>query len=110
MANCIIDPQRDCLELAKAELLEKTVESISNKNDTEHKELELRIRALESSQTEQKTQFGHIMESLGALKSDIGELKQKPAKRWESIVDKVLMTIVAALLGFILFKLGLGGF
>ena len=31
----------------------------------------------------------------------------KPAKRWDSIVDKALMVIVAALVGALLIKLGL---
>ena len=35
------------------------------------------------------------------------ELEKKPARRWESIVDKILMTVIGALLAFILLKLGL---
>ena len=35
------------------------------------------------------------------------ELERRPARRWDSIVDKILMVIVGALLGFILIKLGL---
>ena len=35
------------------------------------------------------------------------ELEKKPAKRWESVVDKILMTIMGALLAFVLLKLGL---
>lgn len=35
------------------------------------------------------------------------ELEKKPARRWESIVDKILMTVIGALLAFILIKLGL---
>lgn len=34
-------------------------------------------------------------------------LEMKPAKRWDSIVDKALMVIVAALVGALLIKLGL---
>lgn len=35
------------------------------------------------------------------------ELEKKPARRWDSIVDKILMTVIGALLAFVLLKLGL---
>lgn len=34
-------------------------------------------------------------------------LESKPAKRWESVVEKVLMLAVGALVGFALMKLGI---
>ena len=37
----------------------------------------------------------------------IQTLEQKPAKKWESIVDKIISVIVAALVGALLIKLGL---
>ena len=45
--------------------------------------------------------------NLGEIKNDIKVIKDKPAKRWDAIVDKVLLAIVAGIIGFILFKLGL---
>lgn len=41
------------------------------------------------------------------IKEDVKSLKLKPAKRWEGIVDKVIITIVAAILGFLLARIGL---
>lgn len=35
------------------------------------------------------------------------ELERKPGRRWDAIIDKILMTLVGALLAFILIKLGL---
>lgn len=34
-------------------------------------------------------------------------LENKPAKRWESIVDKIVMLIVGGVVGFALYRLGL---
>ena len=45
--------------------------------------------------------------NLGEIKNDIKVIKDKPGKRWDAIVDKILLAIVAGLIGFILFKLGL---
>ena len=41
------------------------------------------------------------------IKDDVKSLKQKPIKRWDSIVDKIIITIVAAIIGFLLAQLGL---
>ena len=43
------------------------------------------------------------------IKADVKALAGKPAKRWESIVDKALMAAVTAIVGYVLIKLGLGG-
>lgn len=41
------------------------------------------------------------------IKSDVKTLTNKPAKRWDNLVDKVLSLLIAAVVGFILAKLGL---
>jgi hypothetical protein len=40
------------------------------------------------------------------IKRDVKELTGKSGRRWDAIVDKVLLTIVGALLLFVLAKLG----
>lgn len=40
------------------------------------------------------------------IKSDVKTLTSKPAKRWDSLVDKIILTIAAAVVGFILAKFG----
>ena len=42
------------------------------------------------------------------IKTDVKALAGKPAKRWESVVDKALMAFVVAVVGYIVVKLGLG--
>ncbi len=42
------------------------------------------------------------------IKNDVKEMKAKPGKRWDGLVDKVILTIAAAVVGFVLAKLGLG--
>lgn len=41
------------------------------------------------------------------IKSDVKSIAEKPGKRWDAIVDKVLLAIVAALVCYALSKLGL---
>ena len=42
------------------------------------------------------------------LCTDVQELKSEPGKRWKSVVERVIYIIVAAVVGFILARLGLG--
>lgn len=41
------------------------------------------------------------------IKSDVKSLTNKPAKMWDSMVEKIMLTIAAAIVGFILAKFGL---
>lgn len=43
------------------------------------------------------------------IKSDVKTLTEKPGKKWDSLIEKVVFTIVAALIGFLLGQIGLGG-
>lgn len=42
------------------------------------------------------------------IKADVKMLATKPGKRWDSIVEKALLTVVAGLVTFALIKLGIG--
>ena len=42
------------------------------------------------------------------LCTDVQELKAEPGKRWKGVVEKVIYIVVAAVVGFILARLGLG--
>ncbi len=43
------------------------------------------------------------------IKSDVKALASKPAQRWELLVTQIITLLAAAVIGFILAKLGLGG-
>lgn len=40
------------------------------------------------------------------IKNDVKLLTNKPAQRWESIVDKIIMTIVGIVIGYIFTHIG----
>jgi hypothetical protein len=44
---------------------------------------------------------------LGDLCTDVDEIKSKPAKRWESIVEKAIFTVVGAFVAYVLAQLGI---
>ena len=41
------------------------------------------------------------------LDSKITNIEQEPAKRWKAAVEKILMTVVAALVGLVMAKFGI---
>ena len=41
------------------------------------------------------------------IKNDVKSLTNKSGQRWDGLVDKIIMTIVAAIVGFILAKFGM---
>jgi predicted nucleic acid-binding Zn-ribbon protein len=41
------------------------------------------------------------------IKDDVKSLTGKPAKRWDALVDKTLWAVIAAVIGFLLARIGL---
>ncbi len=50
----------------------------------------------------------HKMEEMEELSKDVEEMKSRPAKRWEHIVEAVIGLVVAAVVGYMLAAVGLG--
>ena len=105
--KCILDPERDCLGPMKARELEKDVNELRKQNSSSHERIFDRLGELEKQEGIQLVQYEHIMEKLDQLAGDVKELKAKPGKRWEGIVEKAIGILVAAVLGFMLARLGL---
>lgn len=112
--KCIIDPQRDCLGLHKANSLEKQISEYRTQARETHAEMFQRISALERSGSAQEARYQAIMDKLTELSVRLNEamatiaaLKEKPAKRWESIVDKAIWAVLAAVIAFVLGRMGL---
>lgn len=49
-----------------------------------------------------------VVKSVGLLEKDVQELKDKPAKRWDTLVTALITTTIGLIVGFIVGKL-LGG-
>lgn len=48
-----------------------------------------------------------VESDVSEIKNDVKEIKEKPGKRWDGLVDKIIMTIAAAVIGFLIAKIGL---
>ncbi len=98
-------------------LLKSVHEEFANRMNDEHKRQNNRIRTLEdsvkdiSSLTTSVASLAKSVEQMAKAQETQSQrleaLEQKPAKKWESFVDKVIWAVAAALIAFILSYLGL---
>ena len=89
--------------LAAAEEQHKT---LFNRLDRQEKMLDT-VHKLALSVSELANKQGTMQTKLDDLCEDIEEIKEKPAKRWDSIVEKILLTVAGAFITYILAKLGI---
>lgn len=54
-----------------------------------------------------KKDLEYLTKAVNETQGDVKSLKEKPAKRWDALVEKVLWGVVSALLAFLLAKGGL---
>lgn len=105
--KCVLEPQQNCLGMEKARMLEKQVEEYRRQARETHTQLFARIRDLEKTDAARDEQYKQIMEKLDRLLSWQEEQQARPARRWEAVTEKVILAIVAAVVGFILAQIGL---
>lgn len=51
----------------------------------------------------------NIEKKVDKISDNVESITAKSAKRWDGLVDKIILTIAAAVIGFVLAKFGLGG-
>jgi hypothetical protein len=89
-------------------LQEATDRSIRNEERIEKLEGENGVlHQLATSVAVMAEQLKTMNTSVSTLTTEVEELKEKPGKRWDGIVEKVIWFFLAALLGFVVSQLGL---
>ena len=97
----------NCPVVARVDALEKEFDRYrSNSTDT-HRQMFDRIGALEQGSTKLETKLDSIDEKLDELSVTVKALADRPAKRWEGLVEKALWAVAAAVIAFLLAKIGL---
>lgn len=82
----------------------------STRNEGRIKKLESEsavLHQLATSVAVMAEQLKTMNASVSTLTNEVEEIKDKPSKRWESVVSTVIVGLTAALLGFLLAKFGL---
>lgn len=71
--------------------------------EEEQKELRNLTQAVTQMVTEQK----NMRDDLAEMKDDVKQIKEKPGRRWDSMVERVLNLITAAVVAWMLGQIGL---
>lgn len=101
-AECPIEPRVAALERA------------NEQHRRTHRDMYERLNKLDTENAVQNTRYDAIIEKLDGLKEShdnlgakLGALEAKPGKRWEGIADKAIWAVCAAVIAFLLAKMGL---
>ena len=86
-----------CPDLAR---LERQVKELQRQNGEDHKEIRDRLSKAEMTNAVQNERYDAI---LGKLE----ELEAKPGRRWESLAEKAVWAVCAAVIAFLLGGMGL---
>lgn len=93
-----------CPDLAR---LEKELDKFQGQNSDTHKEIFKRLNELEKAEAAQEKHFETVNEKLDKLIEWQENQRDKPARRWESIVEKAIWAVCAAVIAFLLGRVGL---
>ena len=98
-----------CADLTR---LEQQLRDLAEQNGKDHKELRERLSQAELTNAVQNAKYDAILEKLDrltkkhdALNHKLSELESKPGKRWESLAEKAIWLVLAALIGGALARL-----
>lgn len=100
--NCA-ENTRDCPLLPRIEALEKDNEH----NKDAHKEFYNRLERHHTNMALIEERMTQIKGDTEEIKETVQELKEKPGKRWESVVEKAVWAVCAAVIAFLLGRVGL---
>ena len=108
--KCVIDPERDCIGKAAAALLEKRIADLEKDREkqTAFREsyyAEQRARIKRDAELDAK--ISGMDEKLDKLVSWQEGQQAAPKRRWDAIVDKAIWAVLAAVIAFVLAKIGL---
>ena len=87
----------------------KALEDANRQHSDTHREIFRRLGDLESDTAVQGEQLKNIDEKLNDIKADqksilqkVEAMEAKPAKRWEGAVDKIILAVISAVVGFMM--------
>ena len=90
------------------------LEKDSERNQSTHKEFFNRFEDMKTALAVNDVKFAQILKDTADIKASqqkveavVQQIREKPAKRWDSIVDKIIWCVLAAVIAFLLAKIGL---
>ena len=97
----------DCPVNARVDALEKEFDRHRGNSTDTHRQMFERISTLEQSGAALRATLAGMDEKLDEIAEKVNALADKPAKRWESLADKAVWAVCAAVIAFLLAGMGL---
>lgn len=97
--NCM----ENCAVLPRVEALERD----SEQHRQTHKEIFDRLRDVEKSEAVQEAALASINGKLDKLVEWQEEQRDKPGRRWDGLVEKIIWAVCGAVVAFLLAQVGL---
>lgn len=108
VAECKLHSEKKFSEVAvKIQHIEDEVAALSE-SLTKQSDMVKDIQQLSTSVSILANNMKSMLEEQQKQSERLQTLESKPAKRWDAIIDKIIMLVVAALVGALLIKLGIG--
>lgn len=87
-----------CVSISRVEALERGLAEERESRSHAHERIYDRLGELERGMAAVTTQYSNISDRLASISADLNVLKDKPGKRWETIVAAVITGVVGYLL------------
>ena len=108
--KCIIDPERDCIGKEYAIKLEARIKSLEDwQKDSKkfHNDFYDWQRTQIARDATLDEKLNNMDENIRKVLAQQEACAMKPGKRWDAIVDKAIWAVLAAVIAFVLAKIGL---
>ena len=85
----------------------EALERANEQHSSTHREIFGRLGALETLSAVQENKLDTIMTKLDTIAEKLEALESKPGKRWDGLVEKAVWAVLAAVIAFLLARVGL---
>lgn len=99
---------KGCPIADKVSRLENQLDEYQAQNGDSHREIYGRLNALETASAVIKVQYDSIIQKLDELARKVGDLEQKPGRRWDAVVGALIGAVVSGLAVYFMAKMGMG--
>lgn len=100
-------PENKCVETCPLLPRVDALEEANRQHSRTHEGMFDRIRELEKENAVQNAHWKNVDEKLDELTIMVKDLSGKAGRRWESMMDKALWAVCAAVIAFLLGRVGL---
>lgn len=102
-ARIVALEKEQSLQGQRLSIAEDKIKDHKEYQSVKNKEYFDRLATLEKDGTRNDEKLDRIEKSVSEIQADIKEIKNKPSKRWDGVIDKILTIVLSAIGAALLF-------